>query len=135
MGERRIDDFRAEKLCLPFSHAAIVNTDTTIKLWKVPAGRSFRVTRVYYNNPTGLAGNGSNFANIKITDGTNIAANWSTDTGAQSTLTADTPVDLVLSATDANRVLTATEVLTLFLDMTGTVTLPIGNGWVEGYLF
>lgn len=130
---RRIDPNRAEKVMIPFAHGS-VTADTTVKLWTVPSGRSLRITRVWYNNPTGLAQDASNTFNIKITDGTNIAASWDTTTGAQGTLTADTPVDLVLSATDANRVIAENEVVTLLLDETGTATLPAGVGMIEGYL-
>ena len=117
---RRKDKSRAESRTICYDHIA-VTADTTVKLWKVPAGRSFRVTRAFYNN--------------KILNAALVAASWDTTTGQQGTLTADTPVDLVLSATDANRVLPAGTVLSLFLDETGTATLPAGRVVIEGDLF
>lgn len=131
---RRIDGVRGERVLIPFSHGSTV-ADTTVKLWTVPSGfEGLKITRVWYNNPTGLAADAANTFNIQITDGTNVAANWDTTTGQQGTLTADTPVDLVLSATEANRFISSGEHVTLFLDETGTATLPAGVGMVEGYL-
>ena len=131
---RRKNKSRAESRTICYDHIA-VTADTTVKLWKVPAGRSFRVTRAFYNNPTGLAQDAANTFNIKILNAALVAASWDTTTGQQGTLTADTPVDLVLSATDANRVLPAGTVLSLFLDETGTATLPAGRVVIEGDLF
>lgn len=131
---RRPNDFLQERFLLAFDHVS-VTADTTIKLYKVPAGRSLRIDRVSYINPTGLAQDAANTFNIKITDGTVVIANWDTTTGAQGTLTADTFVELVLIAdTGSNRTLAADDVLTLFLDETGTATLPAGRIVVEGRL-
>lgn len=130
---RRKDKFRTESRTINYDHAQVV-ADTTIKLWKVPAGRSFRITRAFYVNPTGLAANATNYYTIKILNAAAIAAQHSTLTGAEGTLTANTPVDLVLSATDANRVLPAGAELALFLDLTGTATLPAGRVVIEGDL-
>lgn len=131
---RRPNDFLQERFFLAFDHVS-VTADTTIKLYKVPAGRSLRIDRVSYINPTGLAQDASNTFNIKITDGTVVIANWDTTTGAQGTLTADTFVELVLiEDTGSNRTLAAADVLTLLLDETGTATLPAGRIVVEGRL-
>lgn len=131
---RRIDKFRAEPFRIPFAHGS-TTADTTTKLYLVDAGQSFVITRVSYINPTGLAASATDFFNLKITDGTNIAANWSTvNTGGEGALTADTGVEFTLSATLANRTIAGGEYVTLFLDETGTATLPAGSGFVEGYL-
>ena len=131
---RRRDDFRGERIALPFEHVQ-VTADTSIKIYKVPTGRTLLVVRVQYLNLTGLAEDASNFFAIKLNDGNaaNIAAVWSTETGQQGTIAADTHVELVV-VTTANKALAGGDVLTLHLDETGTQTLPAGSGVVEGYL-
>lgn len=132
---RRPNDFLQERFYLDFDHVS-VTADTTIKLYKVPAGKSLRIDRVTYINPTGLAQDASNTFNVKITDGTVVIASWdTTTTTGQGSLPANDWVDLVLIAdTGTNRVLAETEILTLFLDETGTATLPAGRIVVEGRL-
>ena len=121
---------------IPFSHASATADTDAFRIWTVPAGRTFVITRVWYNNVTGLATDASNYFTIKIADGTagNVAASWSTLTGAEGTLTANTPVDFTLSATPALRNIDGGEHVTLFLDETGTATLPAGYGIIEGFL-
>lgn len=119
----------------PYHHIephAEVTADTTTKVSVVPAGWQLRLDSVSYLNPTGLATDASNFFNIKITDGTNVAASWSTETGQQGTIAANTFVSLVMTATLANRVFNENEVVTLFLDETGTATLPAGRVELRG---
>jgi len=130
---RRRDNDRGEPFRMGYDHAQ-ATADASVKLWTVPTGQKLRITRVFYVNPTGLAQDPTNAFIVKITDGTNVAASWSTVTGAQGSLAANTPVELVLTATKANLTLTAGEVLTLFLDETGDTTLPAGRVVVEGYL-
>lgn len=133
MSTRRIDTVRAERVMIPFSHGS-TTADTVTRLWRVPTGRSLAVKRVSYINPTGLAADAANTFNLKISDGTNVAANWDTTTGQQGTLTANTGVEFALTATLANRTISGGEYVTLDLDETGTATLPAGSGFVEGYL-
>jgi hypothetical protein len=108
------------------------NTDAAHKLWTVPAGRKFRLRRVWINDPTGLAANGSNFYLIALQKGTTTMASVSTATTA---LVADTPQDMTLAAADADRLAAAGDVIRLLLDATGVVTLPAGRIMVEGDLF
>lgn len=121
---------------IPFSHASSTADTDAFRIWTVPAGRTFVITRVWYNNVTGLAQDASNYFTIKIADGTagNVAASWSTLTGSNGTLTANTPVDFALSATEINRNIDGGEHVTLFLDETGAATLPAGYGIIEGFL-
>lgn len=113
--------------------AASANADRTDKLFKVPAGKKFRVDQVRYVNAIGLAGNGTNFFNIKVLKGAaTVAFNWSTDTGAQGTIAANTFVDFVGAAADADKVLAGDEELSVFFDLTGTATLPAGRLVVLG---
>lgn len=109
-----------------------VLADTTIKLHKVK-GRALRIDRVYLNLPAGLAGNASNYCNFKLLkNASTVIANWSTLNTAQTTITANTPVEMVVSATLASRSLADGDQLSLFLDVTGTPTVPPGRIVVEG---
>lgn len=129
---RRKAKFLSEPRQISLDHASTAASLTT-KVWKVPAGRSFRINRVFYNNPTGLAANASNYFDIRALNAALIAAKWSTLTGSDGTLAADTPVELVLQ-TDANRVLPAGTVLSFAFILTGTATLPAGRVVLEGDL-
>lgn len=130
---RRKEKFRQEPRTISLDHAS-TNASVTTKVWKVPAGRKFRITRVFYTNPTGLAGHADNFFQIRALNAALVGAEWSTSTAAQGTLTADTPVELVLSATDANRVLPENTVLSFATILNGTATLPAGRVVIEGDL-
>lgn len=110
-----------------------VTGDTTTTEFIVRADRSFVVDSVKYYNATGLAQDASNYFNIKLLNGAVVLANWSTLTGAQGTLTADTAVNMVLNATPANLVVLPDGVLKLFLDETGTSDLPAGKMIVHGH--
>lgn len=123
-----------ERLLLPGSHVS-VTADTTVKLWTVPAGRKFRLDRVWYNNVTGLAEDVTNFFTVVIQKGATVMASWSTETTAgDGSLVADTPVDLTKTATDADLVADAGDVISLLLDEDGAATLPAGSFVIEGRL-
>lgn len=118
------------------TNASISATASEKHGWSVPVGRKFRVDRVIYNNLTGLAADASNYFTIALkgaVSGT-VYASWSTQTSAQGALTADTPVTLVLNATDANLVLAAGEFPQATFTKTGTQTLPVGALVFEGRL-
>lgn len=123
--------FAAEPKVFSFDHAA-VSADTTSWVWTVPAGRSFRINRVMYCNPTGLAADAANYFAVKILNGAATAASWSTQTSADGALGADVPVALNLQ--NVNLVVPANTKLSLQLDETGTATLPAGRAVIEGDL-
>lgn len=114
--------------------ATTITADTTVKLHKVK-GRSLHVTRVHINLPAGLVQSATDYANIKLLKGAStVVANWSTQlTTGNGTLTADTPTELVLTATVANQYLADGDQLSLFIDVTGTPTVPSGRIVVEGF--
>lgn len=110
-----------------------VTADTTVKLDKIPSGQKLRIDSVQYVNPTGLATDAANYFNIKILKGAaTVVANWSTLTGAEGTIAANTFVSLTMSSTDADKVFTAADELSYFLDETGTATLPAGRIVIRG---
>jgi len=111
---------------------ASVSADTTTKIDGIKS-RSVRVTRAWLSCPTGIVAHASNFVIFKVIKGAStVMASWSTVVGGQGTITADTPVELVLSATVANRFLADADVLSLFVDVSGTITVPLGRIVVEG---
>jgi hypothetical protein len=79
---------------------------------------------VMYDNVTGLASDAANYFDIEIKNGAVSMAKWSTLTGAQGTLAADTYVAVPLSA---NVSFNAGDVLSLVLTLHGTQTLPAGR--------
>ncbi len=110
---------------------AQVTADTTTKLWEL--NRKFRVDRVQYVNPTGLAVSDTNYFILKLTKDATVIASWSTKTtGGDGALVADTFVDFTMSGTDANLVLSSGDEIRFFLDETGTATLPAGRLIIEG---
>lgn len=135
---RRTEAYEAEKIGpVLFTHAAVTAT-TALKVYKVPANRSFRLTRAVYHNVTGLAADGTNAFAGTVQNGSTVAATlFNTDSGdaGGAALAADTFVEGSLSATDADRIFEAGEELSLVLTEDGTATLPAGTFTFEGYLF
>lgn len=126
-----------ERVAFSYDHAALTAT-TTVKLYKAPAGRKFRLDRAVYINPTGLAADNTNAFRGEIKNGSTVMADLfntdGDDVPAGASLAADTHVEGVLSATDANRVLAAGDVLSLVFTEDGTATLPAGRLYIEGRL-
>lgn len=111
---------------------AQATADATSKFFKNRSDRNFLVESVNYVNPTGLAADPTNFFNIKVLkNGATTVANWSTETGQQGTLTADTWVAFVNAAL-ANRLLAPSDTMELFADEGGNTTLPPGRLVVHG---
>lgn len=136
MANRRPDHFEQERIVLTYDHAQATAT-TTVKLWKIPAGRKFVVERVSYINPTGLVGDNTNAFAGTLQNGADVMAtlfNTDTDAGGAS-LAADTFVEGTLHATPANRWADAADVISLVLTETGTATLPPGRLVIEGRLY
>lgn len=126
-----------ERVAFSYDHGAVTAT-TTVKLYKAPAGRKFRLDRAVYVNPTGLAADNTNaFAGTIQNAATVMATLFNTDgddNPAGAALAADTFVEGTLHSTDANRVLAAGEELSLVLTEDGTATLPAGRVYIEGRL-
>ncbi len=106
------------------SFTAGTTADAVIKLFK--ADRACELVKAEVISPTGLTQDASNYFNIKVKNGSNVAANWSTLTGAEGTLTADTFKTMTLG-TLANRSFAAGDVLSVQFDETGTADLPPGR--------
>jgi hypothetical protein len=119
----------------PVAHTAAsfttsITTDTTIKLMTVD--EDFDVDQVEVISPVGLATDAANYYVISLKKGSTIMASWSTLTGAEGALTANTLMSMTLSATVGNRRASKGDVLSLSLDETGTQTLPAGHVVIRG---
>jgi len=126
-----------EREIITYDHAQLT-ADATVILFKVPSGKKLRIEKATYINPTGLVAHAANFFNIKIIKATStLIANWSTETGEEGTIAADTFVDLVLGATDADQVVvggaaSGADLVKVLFDEDGTATLPAGRIVIEG---
>lgn len=128
MAPKRPSAFQDERFVLSFSLAS-ASGDTTLKLFK--GRRRFQIDQVRYVNPTGLATSASNYFNLRVLIGATLAANWSTETGEEGTIAADTFVDLV-NASAEDRLGALDAVISINLDETGAATLPAGQLQIEG---
>lgn len=127
---RRKAKFLSEPRTFAYDHAS-VSASASVKLWTVPAGRSYRIARVVYNNPTGLASNGVNYFTINVLNAALVSASRAT---SAASLGADAPIEMPISATPANAVLPAGTTLSINLALTGAATLPAGRVVIEGDL-
>lgn len=133
MAARRDNAYFKELVVLSCDHGEAADADLAVKFHKCL--RSFKIEKVQYINPTGLAAHNSNHAVISLKKGSTIMASWNTDgdaVGAEGAIAADTFINLTLSATPANLTAAADDVLTLSVDESGTTTVPPGKLVVFG---
>jgi hypothetical protein len=132
---RHILKFAADKIVVS-REIASVSATTTVHLYKVPAGRKFRLERVLFINPTGLAIDPANAFKGEIKDSAVVMSTvfdtLTGDTGSAS-LPANTFVDAALIAANIGAI--GNDVIDLVLTKTGTQTLPAGSLVIEGRLF
>jgi hypothetical protein len=123
-----------DSINIPVSHIQ-VTADATQFAYEVPANKTFVVDSVTYYNATGLAEDAANYFHLKVQDAAaaKVAADWSTETGQEGSIAADTPVTLT-AGTLANRTFAAGTRINVFLDETGTATLPAGQFQINGRL-
>lgn len=132
---RRKNQFLGDKVTISLDHVS-TNATLSVKMWKTPAGRALRIERMAYINVTGLATDATNYFDVNVVHGagpTN-AGKWSTLTGAEGAIAANTFIDLTKNATDANLVVPPGTEISLSLVKTGTQTLPAGRVVIEGTL-
>lgn len=126
---RRNNDETRENFEFSYDNASLT-ADATVKVFKVR--KRARIVRVEHVSPTGLAADAANYFNLKllnVTDTNKVIANWSTETGQEGSLTANA-FEVFTQGADVQA--DADDVLALFLDKTGTATLPAGRTIVHG---
>ncbi len=107
---------------------------TAAQKFHTHATRTFRVESVEYILPAGFVADSSNYWTVALKNGSTVVASWSTLTSAQGTITAGTPVQLVLSTTDANLVFAAGDIVSAVLTKTASaLPLPPGRITVHGH--
>lgn len=95
--------------------------------------RAMRIDRVEIDIPAGYTGDAANYYTIALKKGSTVIAQWSTLTSAQGTIAADTFVNLINSATDANLVTTVGDVISVsFTKTASAVNLPAGRIVMHG---
>jgi hypothetical protein len=119
---------KASDAILSVAHAQ-ATSDTTQFLMETPADKFFILDEAVYYNATGLAADAANYFDIQLKHGTTVLANWSTETGEEGSIASDTPVRLT---NGSDLVVPPDTRLNLFLDETGTATLPIGTIQIVG---
>lgn len=126
IGNRSPNDVLQEFSEVPYEHPGAIAATTTWKLRTIQ--RPCRIDKVEYDNPTGYTADPANYYTLELRKNAVVIASWSCLTGAQGTIAADVFVNLVLSATDANRVCAVGDVLTLAAVKTGAAAnLPLGR--------
>jgi RNase P/RNase MRP subunit p29 len=132
---RRRNDFLQDREVITYKHVQ-VTADTTLEIYITPSDRPLVIDRVLYTNDGALAADDTNYVIIKLLNGAStVAASWSTKlTGGNGALVAGTLNTLVLSSTPSDLNPVAGTKLKLFLDATGTPTVPTGTIRVEGRL-
>lgn len=132
---RRENEHLQEPWSTELDHAQLTASET-FKLGRVPSGRKVRIDRAYYVNNTGLAADATNAMKLELKNDTTLVASVfntdSDDDPAGAAIVAAAIVDAVLSATDADLVLDAGDVLLAVFTEDGAATLPPGRLRVEG---
>lgn len=135
---RRPNNLEAEKWILPYENASL-SASLTVKHYKVPTGRTLRLDRASYINPTGLTGDNANDFSLEVKNGaTQACLVFNTDLNDATpgaSLPVNTFVEGTLSATDSARVFQAGDIVSLVFTLEGTQTLPVGHLVLEGRLF
>jgi hypothetical protein len=126
---RALPQGAAQSAVIDSVHGALT-ADTTQFVMETPAAKAFVVEEVVYYNATGLVADAANFFNIKLQHGSTVLANWSTETGQEGSIAADTPVRLT---NGSDLVVPPDTRINVVYDETGTATLPAGQLQVVGH--
>lgn len=130
MSPRRPNDFLSERVTFTVAHGELTAT-TTLKVFQ-PL-REFLLESVRYINPTGLVADVTNFMALSVKNAAVVAAGpFSTETGEEGSIAADTFTEIPVSAVAGAAVFAADDVLSLVFTEGGAVTLPPGTFQIEG---
>lgn len=128
---------KPQRVVLTFDHAQLT-ANSTVKLFKVPAGKHLVVDGVDYINPTGLAENASNAFALTVQNASTVVANGidtdSDEPGADNGIAADTFIAMTVVTASGANVLDGGEILSAVFTEDGTATLPAGRFVVHARL-
>lgn len=117
-----------------FEHVnASLTATETVKLFK--CDRAFKLRKLEYVNPTGLATDAANYYVITLidtSDSNRVLATWSTETGQEGAIAANTFVEATLSTVAEALNSAKGAVLAVKFTEAGTQTLPAGRLVVHG---
>lgn len=134
---RRKQVLTDERWSHTFDHAALTAT-LAAKRYKVPAGKTLRIERILYVNPTGLAADNTNTFRLEIFNGANLVSlvfnTDGNDVPAGAALAANTYIDQAPTGVAANQVFAGGDTVTATFTLEGTQTLPAGTLILEGRL-
>ncbi|MGN6103650.1 MAG: hypothetical protein ACTHU0_00970 [Kofleriaceae bacterium] len=126
-----------ERILIPFFHAE-QTANATLNVWRAPVGRAFRIDRVLYINPTGLAADATNAFRCELKNGATLVATvFNTDSNDAPTgaaLVANTFIELTSDAEIPSRLVDVGNTLSIVFTEDGTAILPPGQLFVEGCL-
>lgn len=112
-----------ERFSLVYDNASLT-ADLTVVLDAPP--KRYYVESARYYNATGLATDATDYFDVQVLIGATIAANWSTETDEEGSLTAGA-FETLTNAAAASRVGDAGDKISAKFDETGTATLPAGR--------
>lgn len=99
-----------------------ITATTNVKLGTFDT--DFDIDAIEITCPKGLTQDAANYFALAVKKGATVMASWSTLTGAQGSLTANTPKSMVLSVVAGATRAVPGDVLSLDATLTGTQTLP-----------
>ena len=130
---RRPNNHEWERTTWILENASLTAT-TERQLFLVPTGRTWKLDRATYINPTGLAVDATNFFTLQVLNDATVMADWSTETTVgEGAIPADAHATLVNSSTAADLVAAAADVISVNYAEDGTATLPAGMIIIEGH--
>lgn len=99
----------------------------------IQAQKRTRVDRVLIINPAGFTVDPTNYWTIQFKVGATVVASWSTLTGAQGTLAADTFADMVLNVDTTTLIMNAGDTVSFAYVKTGApANFPAGRIQIVG---
>lgn len=127
----------ADEVIKELTHAENADGGTVVdRLFRVPADRHFVLESVHGLNPTGLAEHAANFTVLTVQTKAGspvVLATWSTETGQEGTIAADTLFAFTL-ASAATLVLAPGTIVDFSNAESGTTTVPEGHVFLKGRL-
>lgn len=136
---RRPQQFMAESYRPSIDIAAGIAATATVWAWTVGTARALHIVRAVINATATITASATDYWVFQIKNSSTVMASWSTQTtggGGNGTLTANTPVEMVLAGTDAALSAFAGNTITIVVTKVGAPSAaPAFNILPEGSLF